>query len=259
MGQHGGSLDVAQEVQAETTALTGARDEPRDVGDRERVVPHRDHTEVGRQGGEGVVGDLGLGGRDHGDQRGLPGGRESHEPHVRHGLELERDVEDVAGLTEQSEAGGLTRARGQGSIAEAALAALRHDEPGSGPDHVGDRLAVRAYDDGARRHRQLQICAIRAVAVATHAGLALSRAGMRAVVEVEQRVDLWVHHQHHVAAPAAVPAVGAAQRLELLTVHGGTTVAAVPRREVEDYAVDESRHGVGSSWWWPDEVVAVDA
>ena len=29
--------------------------------------------------------------------------------------------------------------------------------------------------------------------------------------------------------------------------------------KVEDYAVDESRHGVGSSWWWPDEVVAVDA
>src|SRR5699024_4043316 len=138
----------------------------------------------------------------------------------------------------------------QGGVTEAALAAPGHDEPGPGPDHVRDRLAVRADDDRARRHRQLQIRTAGAVAVAAHAGLPLARPGVWAIVEIEQRVDLRIHDKHHVPAPAAVAAVGAAQRLELLPVHGGAPVAAVPRREVEDDAVDESRHGVGSSWWW---------
>ena len=50
---------------------------------------------------------------------------------------------------------------------------------------------------------------------------------VRAVVEVEQRVHAGVDDEHDVAAPAAVAAVRAAERHELLAAHRH---AAVPAR-----------------------------
>ncbi len=70
--------------------LAGPLDETGEVGHDELglvVEPH--HAEVRLEGGEGVVGDLGLGGRDGGDERGLPDAREAHEGHVGHQLELQ--------------------------------------------------------------------------------------------------------------------------------------------------------------------------
>ena len=53
-------------------ARRGALDEAGEVGHHELgVVAQAHHAEVGLEGGEGVVGDLGLGGRDGGDERGL--------------------------------------------------------------------------------------------------------------------------------------------------------------------------------------------
>src|SRR5699024_147651 len=102
---------------------------------------------------------------------------------------------------------------------------------------------------GPRGDRQHQVVAPAAVAVAAHPGLPLGGPRMRAEVEVEQGVYLGVHHQDDVAAGPAVPPVGPAERLELLAVHGRAAVPTVPGSEVEDNAVDEPRHGVGSSCW----------
>ncbi len=80
-------------------------------------------------------------------------------------------------------------------------------------------------------------------AVVAHAGAAVVRGPVGPAVVAEQGGDLRVGHEHDVAAVAAVAAVGAGERLELLAADGHAAVAAVSRLEVERHPVDECRHG----------------
>ena len=140
--QRRAALDVAQEVVAEAAALAGALDQAGHVGDGERRVAGAHDAEVGHQGGERVVGDLGPGPRHRGDQAGLARAGEADQADVGDDLELEADVELVAGLAEQREAGRLALAAGQRGVAETAAAAGRDDHLGAGADHVGEDRAV---------------------------------------------------------------------------------------------------------------------
>ena len=142
MHQRGAALDVAQEVVAEAAALGGALDQAGHVGDREGRLARGDHAEVGHQGGERVVGDLGPGPRDRGDQARLAGAREADQADVGDDLQLEAYVELVAGLAEQREAGGLALGAGEGGVAEAAAAALGDDHLGAVADQVAEHGAV---------------------------------------------------------------------------------------------------------------------
>ena len=72
--EHPGPLHVAEEPVPEPSPVAGPLDETGDVGDDELgVVAQPHHAQVGLEGGEGVVGDLRLGRRDGGDERGLAG------------------------------------------------------------------------------------------------------------------------------------------------------------------------------------------
>ena len=104
-------------------------------------------------------------------------------------------------------------------------------------------LPVLVQDDGAVRHGQDQVLAVLAGAVAALAGLAVGGLAVRAVVVVEQRGDVLVDDQDHVAAASAVAAVRAAERLELLPVNGGAAVAPVTRGDMQLDAVHEGGHG----------------
>ena len=97
-------------------------------------------------------------------------------------------------------------------------------------------------DDRAVRYAQFEVGAVGAVAVAARALLAVAGALVRVVVEVEQGVHVLVDDEHDIAAAAAVTAVRAAERLELLAVDRGDAVAAVAGGEVQHDAVDEARH-----------------
>ena len=70
-----GALDVLEELDAEAVAEVSAFDEAGKVGDGEGEfvgeVADLDDAEVGLEGGEGVVGDLGPGGGEARDQGGL--------------------------------------------------------------------------------------------------------------------------------------------------------------------------------------------
>ena len=175
------ALDVAQEVVAEAAALAGALDQAGHVGDGERRVAGGDHAEVGHQRGERVVGDLGPGPRDRGDQAGLAGAREADQADVGDDLELEDDLELVAGLAEQREAGGLAlgarpapRCRGRRGRPAATTSSV------PAPTRSARTLPARVGDDGAVGDRQHQVGAVGAVAVgagAVAAVLGLARAG----------------------------------------------------------------------------------
>src|SRR5690606_29539061 len=95
--QRRAALDVAQEVVAEAPPLGSTLDQAGHVGDHERRLAGGDHAEVGDQGGERVVGDLGPRARDRGDQRRLAGAREADQADVGDDLQLEAYDELVAG------------------------------------------------------------------------------------------------------------------------------------------------------------------
>ncbi len=98
-------FDVAQELVAQSLAFARSFDEPGDVGDDELGgAVDADHAEMGFERGEGVVGDLGLGGRDHADERRLTGVRETDEGDVGHQLDLERQPVLLTDLTLLGEA-----------------------------------------------------------------------------------------------------------------------------------------------------------
>jgi len=63
-------------------------------------------------------------------------------------------------------------------------------------------------------------------------------------MEVEQGVDVGVDLEDHVTAVAAVAAVRAAERLELLTMHRGATVSTSTGTNMQHDAVDEFGHGL---------------
>ncbi len=241
--EHRAALDVAQELQAQPLALAGAGDQPGDVGHGEPHVTGLHDAEVGHEGGERVVGDLGAGRRHRCHEAGLAGAGVAHERDVGERLELEHDVAGVARLTEQREAGRLAPGRGQRRVAEATAAAARQHEARARAHEVGEHLAVRRLHDRAVRHGQHDVLAVGAVAVRALAGLAAGGLAVRAVVVVEQRGGVGVDDEHDVAAATAVAAVRAAERLELLAVHRRAAVATVTSGDVQHDVVDERRHG----------------
>ena len=81
MQQQAAALHMAQEVVAQTNALTGTLDQAGDIGaDKARALTHRHDTQGGHQRGEVIVRDLGLGRADGGDEGGLTHIGEADQP-----------------------------------------------------------------------------------------------------------------------------------------------------------------------------------
>lgn len=96
-----GSLDVFEELDSEAGAEVGPFDEAGHVGYGEGTlvgsVPDLDDAEVGLEGGEGVVGDLGLGGGEARNERGFADVGKADEASVGEQAELEAEVFGFAG------------------------------------------------------------------------------------------------------------------------------------------------------------------
>ena len=240
--QGGAALHVAQEVVAQALAFAGALDQAGDVGDGEAHIAGLDDAQVRDEGGEGVVGDLGPGGRHRRDEAGLAGGGEADQGDVRDGLQFQDDVAGFAFDAEQREAGGPALLRGQRGVAEAADAAGGGNVLGAFAHEVGEDFAGLGLDDGAVGDRKDEGLAVLAAAPVAHAGAAVGGVPVRGVVVVQQRGGLGVDAQDDVAAVAAVAAVGTAEGLELLAVDGDTAVAAGTAGYVQYYPVYKAGH-----------------
>ena len=239
--EHRAPLDVAQELQAQALALVRAGDQPGHVGDRVSGVARADDAEVGHERRERVVGDLGSGCREHRDERGLARGREPDQGDVGERLQLEDDVQRLAGLPEQGEAGSLAARRGEGLVAEPATAAAGDDVLGAMADEVDEDPAAAVLDDRALGHGQHEVAAVGAVALVAGAGLAVGRVTVGVVVVVQQRRRLRVDAHDDRPTATAVAAVRAAERFELLALDRCHTVATGTGRDLEKHPVDEVR------------------
>ncbi len=132
MDDDAGALDVFEELDAEAGAEVRAFDEAGQVGDGEGLVVGRvadlDDAEVGFEGGEGVVGDLGLGGGEARDEGGLADVGVADEAGVGEEAEFEAVVAGFAGAAEFVFARGLVGAGGEVLVAAAAAAAAGDDD-----------------------------------------------------------------------------------------------------------------------------------
>ena len=122
------------------------------------------------------------------------------------------------------------------------MSPLGGHEPGAGAHQVSDHLTVGVEDDGAVRHLDDLVVACGAVPVRALALMAVGRLADGAPVEVEQGRRGGVDLKDHAAAPAAVAAVRAAERLELLPVNRGAAMAAVASLHPEHSVVGEFCH-----------------
>ena len=96
----------------------------------------------------------------------------------------------------------------------------------SGLAQVGQQLAVRG-DDGPERHQDADVLAGLAVLLGAAAVAAAPGLEVAAVAELQQRADARARLEVDAAAPAAVAAVRAALRHELLAPEAAGAVAAV--------------------------------
>ena len=77
------AFNVPEEAHSDAPALVGALNDAGDIGHHEgAVVVVTDYAQVGFQGGESVVGNLGLGAGDGGQQGALPGVGETHQAYI---------------------------------------------------------------------------------------------------------------------------------------------------------------------------------
>ncbi len=145
MEQDGGPLDVAEELHAHPQSFVRPLDQSRDVGDHERfLIPVLDDAQMGDERREGIIGDLGTGGRHPGDERRFADVRQTDDPHIGQEFELQRDPPFLARDAGLGEAGGLTRGGGESRVSPAAHAALGDDEDGAVGGQIGEEFPVSA-------------------------------------------------------------------------------------------------------------------
>ena len=175
MDEQAAAVDVPQEVVAQARPLSRPLDDAGDVGqDEGDTLLHIHHAQIGKQGGEMVVGDLGPGLAHHREEGGLAHIGEAHQAHVGQQLELQNHLPLLAGQARLGEAGHLPGGGGEVHIAPAAPAALAEDiglaaahvlndligfgvphqrAPGDADHQIGAVLAGLASRPCRRRHR----------------------------------------------------------------------------------------------------------
>ena len=202
---------MAQEPQAQPLALVCALYDAGDVGNHKRAVVAVAHNaQTGFQGGECIVGNLGMGGAECGHQGRFAGIGETHQPDIGHNLELHNHPALFAGFAGLGIAGRLVGGTLEIVVAKAAAAAAPKDNllPVFG-DFAQQLARFCIAGHGAQRHLQDYVLAVGTGAEASAAGSAVVGFDMLLVLEVDQGPHLGVAAQDDMAATAAVTAVRA--------------------------------------------------
>ena len=241
MHQQTAAVNVPQEVVAQPGPLAGPLDDAGDIRHNEgHALIHIHHAQIGIEGGEVVVGDLGMGLADHAQKGALAHVGKAHQTHVRQQLQLQHHVVALAGKTRLGEAGYLPGGGGEVLVAPAAPAALAKNE-GLAVGHILDDLAGLGIPDerasGDPDGETLAVLAALAAALAVYTGgchiFAL-------VAEVHKGGHIVIHLHNDAAAVAAVAAVRAAGGHVFLPVEGHGSVTAVAGPDGNAGFIDES-------------------
>ena len=226
---------------AQALALGRALDEAGDVGhDQLEAVVGPHHAEVRLERGEGVVGDLGLGRRDAGDQRGLADVREARRaprrpPASAPGAASAPRPPRPARRSWAPAAGSTGSRRCPARPARPGRPASgRPPTPGRpGRSRRGPCTTVPSGTATTRSSPRWPCCRL------PRPWAPFGGPAVRVVAEGQQRGHVAVGDQPDVAALAAVAAVGAAPGDVRLAPEGDAARAAVAASDVEAAFVDE--------------------
>ncbi len=239
---------MAQKLVPEPTALRGPLDEPGNVGHHEGQISRRGHTQVRHQGGEGIVGNLRTGGAHLRDEGALAGRGHAHQSRVGHELHLQLDPALLGRLAELGEGRGAPGARDEVDVAAATHTAAGHHHALAVVGQIGDHLPHFALilevlaHHGAHGHLQHQVVAggaVHAAALAVGAALGLEVV-LEAILDERRHTGVGLHD--HVAAVAAVTAVGTALGHMGLAAEGHAAGTAVAALHVDTNLIDKHRN-----------------
>ena len=172
---------MPQEFEAEPLTLARTLDQAGHVGDGVPRLARLHDTEVWMQRGERIVRYLRLRRRDRSDKAGLASRGVAHQRNIRHDFEFEEDIALPTGNAEKRKPRSFSLGGRERRIAESALAAGSHDVAHARLGEVDQFVALGVFDNGAERNSELDLRAVGAAAVVTHAlaalfGLAMGRA-----------------------------------------------------------------------------------
>ena len=213
----------------EPHARVGALDQPRQVGEHEAPVAGHGHDSQDRHlRREGVIGDLGTGAGEPGNERALAGVRLADQADVGDHLELEEQPTHLPLLAGRGLPRRAVGRRLEVDVAPAAGAPLGGDDRFACRGQVLEHEPRRLVDhDRARRHEEREILRAAALAVRRTAGGAVLGPPLAAMGEGGQRIDTRPGLEDHAAAVAAVTAVGAALRHIFLAPKAAHAAAAI--------------------------------
>jgi hypothetical protein len=194
---------------------------------------------------KGVVRHLGLGRRNPVDHRGLSGVRQAHQADVGQQFQFQPDGHFDGRSRRGREVRRLAPWKGEVLVALAGVAPLADDVLLAGRHEVAQYHAVLVEDEGAHGDLQDQVQPAAAAHAAALAGRPVLGGVLAFEVVVQQGVQAQFGLEHHVAAPAAVAAVGPALRDELLPTEGHAAFAAAARANQDHGFVDEPHGRLG--------------
>ena len=141
MNQYPGAFDVPQKIVAETGPGVRPLNEAGDVGQNHTaIVVQLHHSQVGSQGGERIVGDLGASGADRGKQGRFTGVGDANDAHVGNELEFQCEPAFRAGFAALGNPWGLVGAGGKTGVAPAAQASPSNDNLILRFDQIGQQI-----------------------------------------------------------------------------------------------------------------------
>ena len=250
--EHAAALDVGEEVVAEAGAARRALDQPGDVGDHDLALLGLDRAEDRLERRERVVGDLRLRARHARDQRRLAGVRQPDEAGVGQQLEPQLDHPLLPRQPALGQPRRLARRPGEALVAAPAEAALGDADLLAGRDEVEAR-AVPALDLVPGGTPTTSGVAVGAVAQRALAVPAAAGAEVRRALEELQVAQVVVAAQDHVAAAAAVAAVGTALGDVRLAAERHGAVAARATAHLDPGLVRQhvGGHGYPGAPPWP--------
>ncbi len=228
VNQDARALDVAQKFIAETRAQVRAFDQTGNIRENQvAVVNHRD-AEIRDQRSERVIRDLGARGSHRRQQGGFAGIRQTDDADIREQFQFERDPTLRPWFAFLGPARRLIRGTRERGIAAPAAPAAREDHARVRVHQIADQFAgFSIAHEGPARHINQQI--IRAFTMLIFALTMPARFGfeMGAFAETQQRIETRVDDDDHIAAVAAMPAIGSTAGNVLFAAETHTSVAAI--------------------------------
>ena len=229
---------------AEAAPLRGPFDEPRYVGNSEGgVVVDADHSEVGLECGEGVVGDSGACGGDHADQGALADIREPDQSDIGHEANLEPEPSLLAMLALLGKGWRTATIRQETGITATATATSNCHPPVTMIVQLGKDLpGVHIAYHRALGHRDLKALPTSTVKVLTFSMHTVTSTPVWMVSKGEQRRHIVVGDQPDVATIATITTIWAAVHHGAFTPKRHAPGPSVTSAEVQLTFVDELRH-----------------